>query len=287
MLTRPPPSRHDPREVVLPHLVRGGREDLVPDLRERAAQLAHARRAPDEPPVQVLGALAPAADVDHADLADEHGALDAAEHTPCSRASSSGRSAGPAECSRGSSSTRPAARRLARRRQPPALVGPEVLVVGLRAGRAVDSARAGDDRLGLRRPQRARPQVALERPAVPVVRPGACAARRRPAVELLRGLGHRTDRRDHKVRRVEWPPEFYAPPPGTTCPLCAQGRPEETPHGCATSQARRRTPTSSRGHPARPVGRRLPRPPRRRADRAERGEAAAYGRECCGARARS
>ena len=30
---------------------------------------------------------------------------------------------------------------------------------------------------------------------------------------------------------MEWPPDFYAQLAGETCPLCAQGRPEETPHG--------------------------------------------------------
>ena len=30
---------------------------------------------------------------------------------------------------------------------------------------------------------------------------------------------------------MEWPPDFYAQLAGETCPLCAQGRPAETPHG--------------------------------------------------------
>ena len=30
---------------------------------------------------------------------------------------------------------------------------------------------------------------------------------------------------------MEWPPDFYAQLAGETCPLCAQGRPEETAHG--------------------------------------------------------
>ena len=30
---------------------------------------------------------------------------------------------------------------------------------------------------------------------------------------------------------MEWPPEFYAQLEGTACPLCEQGRPEETRHG--------------------------------------------------------
>jgi diadenosine tetraphosphate (Ap4A) HIT family hydrolase len=30
---------------------------------------------------------------------------------------------------------------------------------------------------------------------------------------------------------VEWPPDFYAQLQGTACPLCEEGRPEETPHG--------------------------------------------------------
>ena len=30
---------------------------------------------------------------------------------------------------------------------------------------------------------------------------------------------------------MEWPPEFYAQRDGSACPLCDQGRPEETAHG--------------------------------------------------------
>ena len=30
---------------------------------------------------------------------------------------------------------------------------------------------------------------------------------------------------------MEWPPEFYARLDGTACPMCDEGRPEETPHG--------------------------------------------------------
>ena len=30
---------------------------------------------------------------------------------------------------------------------------------------------------------------------------------------------------------MEWPPDFYAQLQGTACPLCEEGRPEETPHG--------------------------------------------------------
>ena len=30
---------------------------------------------------------------------------------------------------------------------------------------------------------------------------------------------------------MEWPPEFYAQLEGTACPLCEQGRPDETSHG--------------------------------------------------------
>lgn len=30
---------------------------------------------------------------------------------------------------------------------------------------------------------------------------------------------------------MEWPPEFYAQLAGSACPMCEQGRPDETPHG--------------------------------------------------------
>ena len=30
---------------------------------------------------------------------------------------------------------------------------------------------------------------------------------------------------------MEWPPEFYARRAGTDCPMCDQGRPDETPYG--------------------------------------------------------
>ena len=30
---------------------------------------------------------------------------------------------------------------------------------------------------------------------------------------------------------MEWPPEFYVKRDGTTCPMCEDGRPDETPHG--------------------------------------------------------
>ena len=30
---------------------------------------------------------------------------------------------------------------------------------------------------------------------------------------------------------MEWPPDFYAQLDGSVCPICDQGRPEETPHG--------------------------------------------------------
>src|SRR5216117_1538229 len=73
----------DARHVVPPHVLGRRWQHLVPDLGHAAGQLGETRWARDEPPVQVSGALAPAADVDAADLAHgEHGALDAAEQDP-------------------------------------------------------------------------------------------------------------------------------------------------------------------------------------------------------------
>src|SRR5204862_383294 len=48
-------------------------------------------------------------------------------------------------------------------------------------------------------------------------------------VELFRGLGHY--RPDANVGGMEWPPSFYALKRGEGCPMCEQGRPDETPYG--------------------------------------------------------
>src|ERR671918_1432297 len=67
-------------EVRVPDLLGERWQDVVPDRREAADQLREPGRPRHEPPVQVLAAVAPAADVDAADLADRaDGALDPRE----------------------------------------------------------------------------------------------------------------------------------------------------------------------------------------------------------------
>ena len=84
-------------EVRAPAVLGNRRKDVVPDRREASDQLRQARRPHDEPPVEVLAAVAPAAHVDTADLADgADRALDPREQDPSSAASSSGRSPGSA-----------------------------------------------------------------------------------------------------------------------------------------------------------------------------------------------
>jgi diadenosine tetraphosphate (Ap4A) HIT family hydrolase len=48
-------------------------------------------------------------------------------------------------------------------------------------------------------------------------------------VELFRRLGH--DGTDASVGGVEWPDSFYAMRRGEGCPICAEGRPDETRAG--------------------------------------------------------
>src|SRR4029453_13945933 len=65
-----PQCRHDGVEVRAPDLLGHGRQDVVPDRGEAPDQLGDPRGAGHEPPVEVLAAVAPPADVDAADLAD-------------------------------------------------------------------------------------------------------------------------------------------------------------------------------------------------------------------------
>ena len=96
----------DTGDVLAPDVLGRRRQHLVPDLGHAARQLRHARGPRDEPPVQVRGALAPAPDVDASDSPTESTARSTRPSmTPCSRARSSGRSAGPSWWARGSSIT--------------------------------------------------------------------------------------------------------------------------------------------------------------------------------------
>ena len=73
----------DGGEVRPPELLGERRQDVVPDRREARPELRHPRRARDEPEVEVRAAVAPAADVHAADLADGvDGALDPDEQRP-------------------------------------------------------------------------------------------------------------------------------------------------------------------------------------------------------------
>ena len=162
-----------------------------------------------EPPVQVLAALAPAADVDAADVADgPDGALDPLHQRP-----QLGRELGRQrldvvvllrlEDQDERQPGRP------ERRQLPVLVLPDQVVRGLAAGVAVDPALAVARLLVLpRAAASARGRISpVERERLPLL-DGRHPQRVLGAlVELFGRLGHR--RADANVGRVEWPQSFY------------------------------------------------------------------------------
>ncbi|MGH7759899.1 MAG: hypothetical protein ACREOY_00570 [Candidatus Dormibacteraceae bacterium] len=69
-LLSPGKFARDHGQIFAPDLFRNGREDVIPDRGKAANQLRQARRASHEPPVQVLAAVAPSADVDAANMGD-------------------------------------------------------------------------------------------------------------------------------------------------------------------------------------------------------------------------
>src|ERR1700751_3099943 len=70
----------EPLEIPAPDVFWHRRQDVVPDRREAADELRNPGRAGQEPPVQVLAPVAPAADVHAADVAERADlALDATE----------------------------------------------------------------------------------------------------------------------------------------------------------------------------------------------------------------
>ena len=76
-------AEHGRGEVRPPELLRHRRQDVVPDRGEAHPELRHPRRPPHEPEMEVLAAVAPAADVDAFDVPDAvDRALDADDQRP-------------------------------------------------------------------------------------------------------------------------------------------------------------------------------------------------------------
>src|SRR3954449_539163 len=244
-------------------------QDLVPDLGERAAQLAEALGSTEEPPVQVLGALAPAADVHARDAADgEDGALDAPEHHALLAGELVGevRRAGNVHARLEDHDDRQPGR-LAEADDAPALRRPQVVGVRLRARAAAVAALSLERGLGRQRRQGLRPDRALERPRVPVLDGWRAEGAGGAGVELLGRLGHRA--------RIRWDGEVVGGvlrlAGGGGLPVLRPGAAGADVGGRALvlGDLLRRLPRAG-GDPARADRRRVPRAPRRRADRAHR-----------------
>src|SRR5579871_939164 len=184
--------------------------------------------AREEPDVAVLGAFAPAADVHVADARDRHdGAVDLQEQR-----AKLGRAVvvevGEVDvCARHQQHDAGQAVRLAERADVPVVVRPERALGAARALAAVDAAFAVSRRLRCNRPlELARRHRPDEGPRVPLLDGRRAQRTVRALPELLRRLGHGAI-----VCGVEWPQRFYDRKAGIECPICAEGRPEETPHG--------------------------------------------------------
>ena len=147
-------ARHDGVDVRAPDLLGHRRQDVVPDRGEASDQLRSPRWSGHEPPVQVLTAVAPAADVDATDVADrpDRPLCPRQQDAEFRRAPVGEVSEAPRNAPRGSSMTTTGQSRwpdLESSRQ--RSLDPDVLVVGGRAPPAVDSA-LSEARLLLRRP---------------------------------------------------------------------------------------------------------------------------------------
>src|SRR5204862_587771 len=185
-------SRANRVEALVPDLCGDWRDDAVPDRREAPDQLGDPRGPSHEPPMQVLRAVAPAADVHAADLADAPDrALDSGEQ----------------DAALGSKGVRKVPRlgvMLTRfenqddreagrpdRPQPPPLVRPQELVVGLLAGATLHAALAVPRLLSPdRRLKRPRPHVAVEWKRFPFVDGWHAEVVRHAFMELFWRLGH-------------------------------------------------------------------------------------------------
>ena len=148
--------------------------------------------------------------------------------TPISAATSSGRSPGASRCSRGLEDEDNRQSGRSERVQAPALVRPDLFVVGRLAAPAVHSA-FSVARLFLldRRPKSTRRHLAFEREAVPFLE-GWHAQR---VLDRARRASREFRARVHDANGVKWPESFYELKRGVGCPMCAQGRPEETAYG--------------------------------------------------------
>ena len=250
----PAPARRAPRLSSQSSRGVGGTSSQISANELRSWPMA--LRAPDEPPVQVLGALAPAADVDLADA-----------RRPRARRARRGRASRPARAPappagrpgrRSARAARAARSRAARSArcvdsQPPALVRPQVVRRRASCTRGQSTPPApvmtGSGSGGRSSRTRSSPsngQLSHSCDRRHAQRAGDAV------VELLGGSRASGDRRDHNGGPWSGRRDFYAQLAGDGCPLCDQGRPEETPHGRALLRGRggRRLPRA-RGHPAR------------------------------------
>jgi hypothetical protein len=148
--------------------------------------------------VEVLAAVAPAADVDALDVPDcEDRALDADEERPELRLSLGRETVEVAVLSRVEEHDDRQAARSRQRRDEPVLVAPDRVTVPGGAASAVHAALALARRVVRRRPERPGADLALERKGLPVVerrerKAAVLVGRGQGAVvELLGGLGHR------------------------------------------------------------------------------------------------
>lgn len=166
------PQRCDHRlHIRVPGVVRRHRQDVIPDRGEAADQLRDPGRPGHEPPVQVFGAVAPAADVNAPDVADASDrSLDAGQQHAALCREVIGQIARLCvvrtrvqEDDEGQA-VRP------RRQQPPVIVGPDEVVVRFRTGPALNPALAVSRRLALdRRQERAWSHLAVEGELRPLV----------------------------------------------------------------------------------------------------------------------
>ena len=170
----------DDLEVRAPDVLRERRQHVVPDRREGADQLRDARGACHEPDVQVLAAVAPAAHVHVADVADR---VDGTLHADQQRAELAGEIVGKIEevdvLPRMQEHDAREARRAVERVDDPVVVVPERALDASLAAPATDAAGAVTRRSRLDRRLRARAARPRPRTATcPTPRPAARSARR-------------------------------------------------------------------------------------------------------------
>src|SRR3954462_4172113 len=206
-------------DALAPAVFGRGRKDIVPDHREPAGGLAQTGGAGHEPPVQVSGALAVTQDVDAFDALDgEHGALDAGEHDPHLgqyRVREIARAVDVVARLEDPDERQAAGRKSL---QTPALVGPDVLGVGLAARLAGPVAFAVSVGLGLRVPKRLRSHAALERPRIPLLHRRCPQLAGSTFAPIVRVLWHGCTLPLSTLPPMEWSEQFYAWRAGDGCP---------------------------------------------------------------------